>query len=347
MKKICILMVLVGLILSHHVDIQALDFQGTSYIVMEASSRQVLEEKNMHVSRSVASISKIMTCIVALENMALDTKIEIGEEIKKAYGSGIYIHIGDTITLQDLLYGLMLRSGNDAALCIAYHVGGESIEHFVEMMNQKAQEIGMKDTVFHNPSGLDEEDEGNQSSAYDMALLMAYCSENPTFNQIVSTKSYKRLDGQGTWKNKNRLLSSYEYCVGGKTGFTKKAKRTLVTRAKKEDVSLIIVTLNCGNDFEFHQSKYEEYFALYEKVLVLARGVHTIADQVVEVPEDIYIHTFQNKDYDVRIEENVEGLDVIYEHDHGTNVVVSLKGHQIKYALLYRAWYILRSLFYV
>ena len=342
MKKICFFMLSICLLMTQWIHVQAMDFAGTSYIVMEASSRQVLEEKNMHVSRSVASISKIMTC-----NMALDTNIEIGEEIKKAYGSGIYIHMGDTITLQDLLYGLMLRSGNDAALCIAYHVGGNSIEHFVEMMNQKAEEIGMKDTVFHNPSGLDEEDAGNQSSAYDMALLMAYCSENPMFNQIVSTKSYKRLDGQGTWKNKNKLLSLYEYCVGGKTGFTKKAKRTLVTRAKKGDVSLIIVTLNCGNDFEFHQSKYEEYFSLYEKVLVLAKGIHTIADQVVEVPEDIYIHTFQNKDYDIRIQEHDHGLDIIYEHDHGTNVVVSLKGHQSKYAFFYRMWYILRRLFYV
>ena len=181
----------------------------------------------------------------------------------------------DQITIQDLLYGLMLRSGNDCALMLAKSVGG-SVERFVEMMNEKARDIGMKQTHFSNPSGLDEEDEGNLSTVKEMAILYRYCCQNPLFNQIVKTKEYKRLDGKGYWHNKNRLLKEYPYCVGGKTGYTKKAKRTLITRAIKKQVDLIIVTFNCGNDFEFHQKKYEECFKNYEKLVLFDKGVRNI-----------------------------------------------------------------------
>lgn len=170
---------------------------------------------------------------------------------------------------------------------IAKNVGG-SIEHFVEMMNQKAQELHMTDTHFSNPTGLDEEDDGNQSSVYDMALLMSHCSQNPIFNDIVMKETYKREDGGGTWHNKNRLLEEYEYCVGGKTGYTKKAKRTLVTRAIKDDVSLVIVTFNCGNDFEFHQKKYEECFQKYQNVLVLSKGIYQYHGHSFLIDQDLY-----------------------------------------------------------
>ncbi|WP_129737904.1 D-alanyl-D-alanine carboxypeptidase family protein [Massilimicrobiota timonensis] len=269
------------------VNVHAVDFQGQSYIVMESTQHNVLEGKNIHEVQSVASISKIMTAIVAIENGQLDDEYEIGEEVNEAWGSGIYIHIGDRINLRDLLHGLLLRSGNDAANVIAKNVGG-SIEHFVEMMNQKAQELHMTDTHFSNPTGLDEEDDGNQSSVYDMALLMSHCSQNPIFNDIVMKETYKREDGGGTWHNKNRLLEEYEYCVGGKTGYTKKAKRTLVTRAIKDDVSLVIVTFNCGNDFEFHQKKYEECFQKYQNVLVLSKGIYQYHGHSFLIDQDLY-----------------------------------------------------------
>ncbi|WP_373155404.1 D-alanyl-D-alanine carboxypeptidase family protein [Clostridium sp. AUH-JLR23] len=269
------------------VNVHAVDFQGQSYIVMESTQHNVLEGKNIHEVQSVASISKIMTAIVAIENGQLDDEYEIGEEVNEAWGSGIYIHIGDRINLRDLLHGLLLRSGNDAANVIAKNVGG-SIEHFVEMMNQKAQELHMTDTHFSNPTGLDEEDDGNQSSVYDMALLMSYCSQNPIFNDIVMKETYKREDGGGTWHNKNRLLEEYEYCVGGKTGYTKKAKRTLVTRAIKDDVSLVIVTFNCGNDFEFHQKKYEECFQKYQNVLVLSKGIYQYHGHSFLIDQNLY-----------------------------------------------------------
>ena len=240
------------------VNVHAVDFQGQSYIVMESTQHNVLEGKNIHEVQSVASISKIMTAIVAIENGQLDEEYEIGEEVNEAWGSGIYIHIGDRINLRDLLHGLLLRSGNDAANVIAKNVGG-SIEHFVEMMNQKAQELHMTDTHFSNPTGLDEEDDGNQSSVYDMALLMSHCSQNPIFNDIVMKETYN-----------------------------KKAKRTLVTRAIKDDVSLVIVTFNCGNDFEFHQKKYEECFQKYQNVLVLSKGIYQYHGHSFLIDQDLY-----------------------------------------------------------
>ena len=264
------------------------EFYGKSYIVYDSLNQYVVEGRNIDYLQSVASISKIMTAILAIENSRLDKKITVDETINKAYGSCVYIHIKDRITIQDLLYGLMLRSGNDCALMLAKSVGG-SVERFVEMMNEKARDIGMKQTHFSNPSGLDEEDEGNLSTVKEMAILYQYCCQNPLFNQIVKTKEYKRLDGKGYWHNKNRLLKEYPYCVGGKTGYTKKAKRTLITRAVKNHIDLIIVTFNCGNDFEFHQKKYEDCFKDYEKMILFDKGVRNIDGKWYLFLDDLWI----------------------------------------------------------
>lgn len=284
MKKICIVLFLLVLSIG---NVNAVEFVGKSYVVLDSYNNIVLSSHNQDYVQSVASISKIMTCIIAIEEGNLNDVYEIGEEVNEAWGSGVYIQVGDTITLKDLLYGLMLRSGNDAANCIAVNIGG-SIENFVDLMNQKAQELGLTSTIFANPTGLDEEDNGNQSSAYDMAMLMSYCVLNPIFNEIVNTKSYKREDGGGTWHNKNKLLDEYAYCVGGKTGYTKKAKRTLITRAIKDNVSLIIVTFNCGNDFEFHKDLYEECFEDYKNYIVLPRGIYNYQGHSFLIDKDIY-----------------------------------------------------------
>ena len=284
MKRILIIMCMLMMMVT---PVEAVDFVGKSYVVMDSYNHNVLASHNEHHVQSVASISKMMTAIVAIENASLDEVYTIGEEVNQAWGSGVYIHIGDQMSLRDLLHGLMLRSGNDAANVIAKNVGGD-IETFVSMMNQKAKELKMNDSYFSNPTGLDEEDKGNLSSAYDMALLMSYCSQNALFNDIVSKESYKREDGGGTWKNKNRLLKEYEYCVGGKTGFTKKAKRTLVTRAIKDNMSLVIVTLNCGNDFEFHEKMYEECFEKYENLLVLPKGIYQYHGHSFLIDKDLY-----------------------------------------------------------
>ena len=247
-----------------------------SAILMDMDSLRVIYGKDVHYVQSVASISKIMTAIVAIENSDIDKEVVIGDEILKAYGSGIYVQIGERIKLKDLLYGLMLRSGNDAAIAISVAVAGDT-DKFVNMMNDKAKDLGMKNTTFNNPSGLDEE-KGNFSSAYDMALLMSYAMKNKMFREITGTKDYTVKTDKNVykWHNKNKLLSTYKYITGGKTGFTKIAKRTLVTSASKDDVNLTVVTINDGNDWDDHKNLYEEAFREYKSYRILNKGEITI-----------------------------------------------------------------------
>lgn len=186
-----------------------------NYIVMDALTNEVLESKNENETRSVASISKIMTAIIAIESDKLFDVVTIGNEINDCVGSAIYLSIGERITIIDLLYGLLLRSGNDCALSIAVNICN-SVDDFVLLMNNKAKELNMLNTIFSNPSGLDINDNGNISSCYDMSLLMSYCLENELFCQIINTKRYKSLDR--VFINKNKLLHSYDYLLGGKTG---------------------------------------------------------------------------------------------------------------------------------
>lgn len=166
------------------------EFYGKSYIVYDSLNQYVVEGRNIDYLQSVASISKIMTAIVVIENSRLDKKITVDETINKAYGSCVYIHIKDQITIQDLLYGLMLRSGNDCALMLAKSVGG-SVDRFVEMMNEKARDIGMKQTHFSNPSGLDEEDEGNLSTVKEMAMLIVIVVKILFLIKLLKQKSIK------------------------------------------------------------------------------------------------------------------------------------------------------------
>lgn len=278
MKKILLLLLLLPI-----------RVKAASTIVMDIDSNRILYSNNIHDVRSVASISKIMTAIVAIENGDLDEEVIIGNEIEEAYGSGIYIQQDEEIKLIDLLYGLMLRSGNDAALAIAYNVSG-SIGKFVSLMNEKASSIGMKNTVFNNPSGLDS-DKGNYSSAYDMAVLTSYAMKNKTYEKIVRTKKYKVTTSRTTylWMNKNKLLNMYKYTTGGKTGFTEKAKRTLVTTAYKDNLHLVTVTLNDGNDFENHKRLYEEKFEEYNSFKILKKGTINIIDENHYKRNSIYL----------------------------------------------------------
>ena len=222
---------------------------------MEQQSGRILYEKEAHEVRRIASITKIMTAILAIESGKLNDSVKVTENAVRAEGSSIYLKPGETIKLEDLVYGMMLRSGNDAAAAIAEHVGG-SLEGFVYLMNQKASEIGMDQTHFANPHGLDDH-EDHYSTAYDMALLTRYAMSNDTYKQISGTKVHRAPNPtenwDRVWKNKNRLLTElYDYTTGGKTGYTKRAKRTLVTTATKGDLNLIAVTLNGPDDWNDH-----------------------------------------------------------------------------------------------
>jgi D-alanyl-D-alanine carboxypeptidase (penicillin-binding protein 5/6) len=189
-------------------------------------------------------------------------------------------------------------------MIIAKNVGGE-VEKFVDRMNQKGKEIGMNHTTFHNPHGLDINEEGNISCAYDMALLMRYCLDNELFQEITGTKRY-HCPNIGIWENKHKLLQKYEYCIGGKTGFTSKAKRTLVSAAKKDGLQLICVTLDCGGDFSFHRQLFESYFQRFEGLPLLEKGNNYINDYVF----------YTRKSYTVFIpKEKAHHLLVIYALD--------------------------------
>ncbi len=212
-------------------------------------------EKNADDKNLIASTTKIMTAIVCLENAKLDEKVCIKQKHCLVEGSSMYLKAGEKYTVNELLIGLMLASGNDAALALAEHVAG-SVDEFAALMNEKAKEIGMDNSSFSNPHGLDAKN--HYSTARDMAKLMLYCMENDSFRQIVSMKTAKIKDIN--YSNHNRLLTTYSGCIGGKTGFTAAAGRCLVSCCEKEGVRLVCVTLSAPDDWRDHKTLYDYAF---------------------------------------------------------------------------------------
>lgn len=259
------------------------------YIVYDRKSGRCVYGKDENKQSAMASTTKIMSSLIVIENCNLKDTVTITEKSAIVGGSKLGLKTDDKITVNDLLYGLMLRSGNDAALAIAHYVGG-NVNDFVKLMNKKAKEIGMKNTTFNNPSGLDQE-KGNFSTAYDMAILTSYAMKNKIYREVTKTKNYKLKTNLNyyDWTNKNRLLNSYKYATGGKTGFTEKARRTLVTTATKDGVNLVVVTLNDGNDFNDHESLFEEAFQEYKNYSILKKGNINISDEKYYKKNELYI----------------------------------------------------------
>ena len=292
MKKIIILLVVMLII-----PIKVFAYSARNIIALDMDTNRILYEKNIHDKHLIASITKIMTAIIAIENADLESNVLITNSVLKSFGSGIYVEVGENIKLKDLLYGLMLRSGNDAAIAIAEYVS-KDITTFVNIMNDKAKELGMKNTTFINPHGLENElGEGNISTAYDMAILTSYAMQNQIYQEIVQTKKYTAKTDKKTytWTNKNKLLSSYKYATGGKTGFTKKAQRTLVSTATKENKNIAIVTLNDPNDWLDHETLYENIFKEYHLEKIIAKDNFTINQETfyqnynLYIKEDVYL----------------------------------------------------------
>lgn len=319
--------VMLGVILFLFAPVICLAYSAESMVAVDLHSGRILYEQNAKKEKLIASTTKIMTTIVAIEQMDLNQEITVDERVLKAYGSAIYIEVGEVMTLRDLLYGLMLRSGNDAAIVIANAVGG-SMEGFVTLMNQKAYEIGMSQTKFYNSHGLEENDgSGNTSTAYDMAQLMRYAMKNQEFRTITGTKNYVSKSNKKTyhWTNKNKLLQNYSYTIGGKTGFTEKARRTLVTAASKEGREIAIVTLNDGNDFEDHKNLYEVLFSNFSLVNVLEKEHFEVPNLERYLEDELYIE----KDVSILLtKEEKEQLKVHYEmyelEEYQTSDIVGL-----------------------
>jgi len=237
-------------------------------ILMHADSGRVLYEKNADEHMLIASTTKIMTAIVVLEHCELDDLVEVDSRSAGIEGSSMYLKAGESYTVEDLLYGLLLVSGNDAASALALHVA-DSMEEFAELMNAKAAELGMTESSFKNAHGLDEE--GHYSTARDMAKLAAYCMGNEDFARIAGTVSH--TVGEQTLVNHNRLLREYDGCLGLKTGYTMAAGRTLVTCAERDGARYVCVTLNDPDDWDDHKALYDWAFANYSFAEVIPAGL--------------------------------------------------------------------------
>lgn len=327
MKKIIIL--LISLFLCPKLS---LAISASSYIVMDEENNSVLMGENIHEPRLIASTTKIMTCILAIENADLDKQVTITKDIHKAVGSSIYLEVGEKIALKDLLYGMMLRSGNDAATMIAIYIAGD-MSSFAKLMNQKAQELKMENTIFYNSHGLEESSGlGNKSTSYDMALLTSYAMKNKKFQKIFRTKEYTCKSDKKTyhWQNKNKLLK-YDYITGGKTGFTQKARRTLVTTGNIDGKKVIVVTLNDPNDWQDHQTLYNIVKDNYILKKVIDKEYFNIKDDTFYTKSTLYVKSNYNKivlkeeENNFKIKYYLRKINNAKNNDNVGNVVVYFK----------------------
>lgn len=272
------------------------DVSASSACMIETVSGDVVYEKNSVEKMPIASTTKIMTAIIAIENAPLNKVITVSSEAVGVEGSSIYLCENERLTAEELLYALMLESANDAACALAIEIGG-NVESFVDMMNDKAATLGLRNTNFTNPHGLSDPD--HYSTAQDMALLMAYCMKNEMFAKITSTKKFS-LDGSDEsysrlLVNHNRLLGTYEGISGGKTGYTKSAGRCLVTCCERNGVQLCAVTLNAPDDWNDHKNMYSYGFTLYRRVVLESAGQFEYSSHVCGGSVDtVSAHTREN-----------------------------------------------------
>ena len=238
---------------------QAEEDGPAAMILYEPRTKTVLEALNPDEPMLIASTTKIMTAMVVLENCTLRESVAVTKAHTDVEGSSALLQAGETYTVEELLYGLMLASGNDAALALAEHTAG-SVEGFAALMNAKAEALGLENTHFANPHGLNASD--HFSTARDLALMTAAAMENPAFCRIFAAQTYSTHGVE--YRNHNKLLESCPGCIGGKTGYTRAAGRTLVSCAERDGFRLICVTLSDPDDWEDHRRSYDNAFAAFE-----------------------------------------------------------------------------------
>lgn len=288
------------------------DISASSAVLIDGDTAEILFEKDARSKRSMASTTKIMTSILAVESGKLDDVVTVKDKIY-IEGTALGLDAGDKLTLKTLCYGMLLESGNDAAVLTAMYLSG-SEEKFSVLMNKKAYEIGMKSTNFVTASGLD--DTEHYTTAYDMALLSSYAVSNDIFREICSTKSYKAeyidSDKVQYFSNHNRLLNSCDGVFGVKTGFTKKSGRCLVSACERDGKVLVAVTLNAPDDWNDHKKLYKYGYSLY-KPLDLAAPEKDSVYLVGGVKKSIGI-TYENND------------PILVKTDSDTEIKAYLKG---------------------
>ncbi len=293
------------------VCVNALEISAQSGVLYEPVSGRVIFEKNKDEKRGMASTTKIVTAITALENGNLNDIVTVSKKAADVEGSSVWLEEGEKQTLYNLLYGLMLSSGNDAAIAIAEHIS-EDTEKFALLMNETAQKAGAKNSSFKNPNGLDEE--GHFTTAYDLAKITAYAMENEQFREIVKTKKktipWENHQWDRTLKNHNKLLTLYEGADGVKTGFTKKCGRCLVSSAVKNGTRLIAVTLNAPNDWDDHTKMLDWGFENLKSIQVVKKD-EILSEMFVEngtentvtllAEKDIHLPLLKNDKVEVKL----------------------------------------------
>lgn len=294
--------------------------QAQGAALVDVASGRILYSKQGDKPMRIASLTKIMTAIVAIENGKLSDEVKVNKQAAGKEGSSLYLRLGETMSLNHMLYGLMLRSGNDGATAIAEHVGG-SVEGFVYLMNTKASLIGMEHTLFSNPTGLDE-GAGNTASANDMAKLTAYALQNPTFREIVRTK-VKRVPNPNetwdyVWTNKNKMLSLYEGADGVKTGYTKLAKRCLISSATRGNQQLAVVTLNDSDDWIDHTKLLNYGFESFPLQMVMQQGDQVGEQDLIAGQSFLYPLTPEEKSHLVE--------QVVVNYDDSTDYRLGIRG---------------------
>ena len=313
MRKISFIISIILLITTINIPCFAISAQ--SAVVMDCASGRILFSRNENEKRGMASTTKIMTAITALENADLSKTVTISATASGIEGSSMYLAKGEKLTLEELVYGLMLVSGNDAATAIAEAVSG-SVEKFSALMNDKADEIGAINTSFTNPHGLS--DKNHYTTAIDLAKITAYALKNSEFAEIVSTKVKKLPQSEGgiarTLVNHNKFLNMYEGCIGVKTGFTKATGRCLVTAVEQNGMKLVCVTLNAPDDWNDHKQLYNNAFEEYTAFKVKNAG-DKIADAKIKrgsadavplvVSEDIYLPLKHGEEQQIKVEHRV------------------------------------------
>ncbi|ABR48795.1 Serine-type D-Ala-D-Ala carboxypeptidase [Alkaliphilus metalliredigens QYMF] len=253
-------------------------------ILMDVETGRVLAGQNFHEKMPMASTTKILTGLLAVENLPLDKLISVNPKAVGVEGSSIYLESNERVKSIDLIYGLMLRSGNDAAEAIAYEISG-SIEDFATLMNQRAKEIGANNTNFMNPHGLHHDD--HYTTAYDLSLITRAALKNVTFKEVVKTEFWQaEREGHKDFANKNKLLKSYESADGVKTGYTRRSGRCLVASATNNNMQFIAVTLNDSDDFNTTRTLLEYGFETYSPFKILEQEEKLISKQVIHGLKD-------------------------------------------------------------
>ena len=290
---------------------------GRAAVLYQPESDLVLYAKNADQRLPMASTTKIMTALIALETCKLDEVVDIDDSAIGTEGSSAYLRLGDQLTVEELLYALLLQSANDAAVAIACHIGGD-VDGFSSIMNERAASLGLSDTHFTNPHGLDHKK--HYTTALDLARITAEAMRNEKFCEITSTykKTFATEERSRTYVNHNKLLNQYDGCIGVKTGFTKKSGRCLVSAAERDGLRFITVTLNAPSDWADHTAMLNFGFATLEKVIISTENDHIYKLPVIDGEKDCITVT------------NKSGFDMIVERaDRNINEQVRL----VRYAI--------------